>query len=117
MQAYVGITDLDWFEFLRGQPHLEEVNFWQPSNHNIFKALKPDELFLFKLHYPHNCIVGGGFFAHSSLLPINLAWEAFGPANGTRDFSEMRRRVAKYKRLPDVLNADYTIGCIILVHP
>jgi putative restriction endonuclease len=117
VKAYVGITDKDWFEFLRSQPQLDEVNFWQPSGHHVFKALNPGELFLFKLHYPDNWIVGGGFFAHSSLLPINLAWEAFGPSNGAHSLSEMRRRVAKYKSIPDTLNADNTIGCIILVQP
>ncbi|HEX2252942.1 MAG TPA: hypothetical protein VHQ65_06725 [Thermoanaerobaculia bacterium] len=31
MRIFVGVTDSEWFRFLRNRPHLEEVNFWQPS--------------------------------------------------------------------------------------
>lgn len=117
MQAYVGITDRDWFEFLRSQPHLDEVNFWRPSGTQQFKALQPGELFLFKLHSPVNYIVGGGIFAHFSFLPINLAWESFGKSNGANSLSEMRRQVAKYKHEDDFRTIDYMIGCIILEQP
>jgi putative restriction endonuclease len=117
MKAFVGITDRDWFELLRKQPSLDEVNFWQPSGSRQFRALKPGELFLFKLHKPWNCIVGGGLFAHSSLLPISLAWEAFGIANGAVDFTQMRARVEHYRRKGHERFTDYTVGCILLEQP
>jgi putative restriction endonuclease len=117
MKAYVGITDREWFEFLKNQPHLDEVNFWRPSGTQQFKALQPGELFLFKLHSPVDYIVGGGIFAHFSLLPINLAWESFGISNGAVGLSEMRRQVAKYKHEDSFHVIDYTIGCIILEQP
>jgi len=117
MQAYVGITDRDWFELLRYLPQLDEVNFWQPSGNREFKAISPGELFLFKLHSPNDYVVGGGFYAHSSLLPISLAWESFGISNGARDLSEMRTRVAKYRRQNELRAADYTIGCILVEQP
>jgi len=117
MQAYVGITDRDWFDLLRSLPQLDEVNFWQPSGNRQFKAINPGELFLFKLHSPHNYIVGGGLYAHSSLLPISLAWETFGVSNGARNLSEMRTRVAKYRRQDEYRTADYMIGCILLEQP
>jgi putative restriction endonuclease len=117
MQAYVGITDQDWFNFLRTIPHLEEVNFWQPSGIHEFKALKPGELFLFKLHHPNNYIVGGGLYAHSSLLPISIAWETFEESNGARNLLEMRVRVAKYRRQIENRKDDYTIGCILIEEP
>ena len=117
MRAFVGITDWDWFELLRRQPALEEVNFWQPSGSRQFRALKPGELFLFKLHSPRNYIVGGGLFAHSSLLPISLAWEAFGIANGAVDFMQMRARVERYRRQGHDQSTDYTVGCILLEQP
>jgi putative restriction endonuclease len=117
MQAYVGITDNGWFEFLRSQPYLDEINFWQPSGKQRFRALQPGELFLFKLHAPRNYIVGGGIFAHSSLLPISLAWESFGISNGARSLSEMLSQVAKYKHDDDYSTANYMIGCIILEQP
>ena len=72
----VAVTDDDWFEMLRQQPNLSEVNFWAPSAAN-FRALQPGEMFLFKLHAPRNVIVGGGIFAYANALPCSLAWEAF----------------------------------------
>jgi hypothetical protein len=69
MKLYIGVTDNDWFRFLRSLSGVEEVNFWQPGGKATFKALKPGGLFLFKLHYPENFIAGGGFFVHSTLLP------------------------------------------------
>lgn len=117
MKAFVGVTDWDWFDLLQRQPGLDEVNFWQPSGSRLFRALQPGELFLFKLHSPRNYIAGGGIFAHSSLLPISLAWETFGIANGAEDFSQMRTRVEHYRRQGLNRFADYTIGCILLEQP
>lgn len=117
MQAYIGVTDREWFEILRSIPNLDEANFWQPGGNHEFKAIQPGELFLFKLHHPYNFIVGGGFFAHSSLLPISLAWESFGISNGARSLSEMRTRVAKYRQQVESKSEDYTIGCILLEQP
>ena len=77
MKLVVAVTDGDWFEHLRRRPDLPEVNFWARSGPE-FKALRPDELFLFKLHARRNFIAGGGLFAHANVLPRSLAWEAFG---------------------------------------
>jgi len=117
MKIYVGVTDNDWFRFLRDRPGLDEVNFWQPGGSHLFRALQPGEPFLFKLHAPENFIVGGGFFTHSSLLPTSLAWEAFGEKNGAASLDEVRRRVEKYRRTRSDPHQDYTIGCIILQDP
>ena len=118
MRAYVGITDWDWYQLLRNQQELDEANFWQPSGSRSFRILKPGELFLFKLHSPRDFIVGGGLFAHFSLLPISLAWEAFGIANGAFDLMQMRLRVERYRRGKDKeRDIDYTIGCILLERP
>lgn len=113
-KAFVGVTDHDWYEFLSSRPELTEVNFWQPGGRTLFKALSPGELFLFKLHSPNNYIVGGGFFAASSLLPLSLAWETFGPMNGVASLAEMRRRVAKFRSVATKPNEDFTIGNIVL---
>ena len=117
MKLYVGVTDNDWYRFLSQLPNVDEVNFWQPGGIYKFQALDPGELFLFKLHSPENYIVGGGFFTHSSLLPINLAWEAFGEKNGTATLDEMRYRAAKYRRNKDPYQRDFNVGCIILQNP
>jgi putative restriction endonuclease len=31
MKIYIGVTDSDWYRFLRSRPELDEVNFWQPG--------------------------------------------------------------------------------------
>lgn len=117
MKCYVGVTDYKWFSYLSNLPHLDEANFWQPGGRQQFRALEPGELFLFKLHSPNNYIVGGGIFAHSSLLPISLAWESFGNANGASTFAEMRDQVAGYRNEPGDRTADFRIGCILLEQP
>jgi putative restriction endonuclease len=115
--AFVGITDWDWFDYLRVQPAIDEVNFWQPSGGGGFAALQVGEPFLFKLHSPRSKIVGGGFFAHYSRLPVSLAWEAFGTKNGAPSLDEMRRRVERYRRISVSSYQDYEIGCILLEQP
>src|SRR5262245_16218826 len=117
VRAYVAVTDFDWFDLLTSQSQSDEVNFWQPGGNRVFRALSAGELFLFKLHSPRNVIVGGGVFAHSSLLPISLAWEAFGVANGATTLGEMRRRLERYRKQRADQHADYTIGCILLQQP
>ncbi|NVM23617.1 MAG: HNH endonuclease [Desulfobacterales bacterium] len=117
MKAFVGVTDNDWFRFLSELPEIDEVNFWQPSATQRFQALNAGEPFLFKLHSPHNYIVGGGFFAHSALLPISLAWEVFGEKNGAGSFLEMRGLIEKRRPSESLSTGDYHIGCILLGQP
>jgi putative restriction endonuclease len=117
MRAYVGVTDNDWFQFLKERHYLDEVNFWQPSGNRLFGSLRVGEPFLFKLHSPLNFIVGGGFFAHASILPVSLAWESFGEKNGVSSFGEMRRRIEHYRRIHASSNEDYPVGCILLQSP
>ncbi|MFZ1992217.1 MAG: HNH endonuclease [Alphaproteobacteria bacterium] len=112
----VAVTDDDWFEMLRSQSSLSEVNFWAPSAAN-FRALQPGELFLFKLHSPRNVIVGGGIFAYANTLPCSLAWNAFGEGNGARSAHEMRTRIAKYRRSDPGDRSDFAVGCRILTQP
>jgi putative restriction endonuclease len=53
---------------------LAEVNFWQPGGSHLFRALKPGELFLFKLRTPYNFIVGGGCLLIQAFY-LSLAWD------------------------------------------
>lgn len=117
MKLYVGITDYDWFKLHASKPSVDEVNFWRPSSQLGFKVLQWGEPFLFKLHSPRNFIVGGGFFTKFLQLPVNLAWEAFGEANGARSLDEVRLRIAKYRKQPIGLTQDPVIGCILLEEP
>jgi len=116
VRAWVGVTDRDWFEFLRAQPALDEVNFWQPSARRPFGAIQPGELFLFKLRYPWHAIVGGGMLAWSGTFPYPYVWELFEERNGAASLGEMRARIARLRRGPlDPGAAD--VGCIVLVQP
>lgn len=115
VSIFVGVTDNNWFDFLSARP-VDEVNFWAPSGRTNFRALQPGELFLFKLHSPQNFIVGGGIFSHASLLPLSIAWDAFGEKNGVTSATEMRRRIGRY-RTGDDPRMDPTIGCRILTNP
>jgi len=112
----IAVTDGDWFDLLRQQPNLAEVNFWAPSAAN-FRALQPGEMFLFKLHAPRNVIVGGGIFAYANGLPCSLAWESFREANGARSLQEMRTRIARYRKAVPNDRSDFEIGCRILTQP
>ncbi len=115
MKIYVGVTDKDWYEQLKSQKP-EEVNFWKPGSSN-FKVLQPNDMFLFKLHYPANYIVGGGFFVRFSLLPSFLAWQAFGTKNGTTSYEELQKRINKYRSRNGINGENTPIGCIILTEP
>ena len=77
-QFYVGITDTSWYSLLREDYNNGElgkqVNFWTPGTRE-FKAIKPGELFLFKVHNKKSTgekgeIVGGGYFAYYEQLSI-----------------------------------------------
>jgi putative restriction endonuclease len=117
MRLYVAVTDKDWFALHASKPGVEEVNFWRPSPDATFKALEPGEPLLFKLHSPDNFITGGGFFTRFLQLPVNLVWDTFGEANGVRSQSEMRDRIAYYRRSPIAATENPTIGCIMLAEP
>jgi putative restriction endonuclease len=121
VNAWVAVTDGDWFRFLarlaRKQP-LEEVNFWQPNPWGgAFKVLGRGEPLLFKLKRPHYAIAGGGFFAHYTEMPMSLAWSAFGSLNGAGTQDEVWTRIARLRRVEAPWWEDFTIGCILLAEP
>jgi len=117
VRAWVAVTDKDWYRFLSRRSDLDEVNFWQPGGTRQFGTLSAGEPFLFKLHYPDNAIVGGGYFTLSSRLPASLAWDAFGEKNGASSYEEMCLRIGRYRRTTLDPRGQYTIGCIILQEP
>ncbi|MGI8748018.1 MAG: hypothetical protein ACR2J4_06685 [Deinococcus sp.] len=88
----------------------------QPSARS-FKALPVGGLFLFKLHHPWNMIVGGGFFARHLVLPVDLAWDTFGEANGAASLGEVKARIGKYTHTPAGQLGNPVIGCILLAGP
>jgi putative restriction endonuclease len=116
VRLWAANTDLDWFDYLAGQPNTDEVNFWQPSGHANFNAIGDGELFLFKLKSPRNVIGGFGVLSQSTNMPLSLAWEAFGTKNGSSTLPEMRARILQYR--PGARNeSDPLIGCRVVVQP
>jgi putative restriction endonuclease len=115
MKIFVGVTDNRWYRFLAGlQP--DELNFWRPSGGG-FRAIGAGSPFLFKLHSPQNYIAGGGFFVRHSILPLSLAWEAFGSKNGAPDFGTFYEQIQRYRGARASAQADPSIGCTILTSP
>ena len=114
MRFWVGVTDKNWYLRLRDSMP-DEVNFWQPSPSTPASFLEAGIPFLFKLHYPDNAIVGGGFFTRFSSLPARVAWEAFGLSNGVTGYADLRARIQTYAGRP--LVGDPQIGCNILCEP
>lgn len=114
MKLWVGVTDRNWFEFLRVH-RPDEVNFWQPSAKRRAAVLQPGAPFLFKLHAPYNFIVGGGSYVRYSALPARLAWDAFGRNNGVTDYAMLKQRIERYRG--ETIKGDPDIGCNILNGP
>jgi putative restriction endonuclease len=115
MQYWVSVTDNDWYEFL-AELLPDEVNFWRPTG-GRFAAIKEGSPFLFKLHSPLNYIGGGGFYVRHSVLPLSLAWEAFGSKNGAPDRAASYQRIQRYRGARVRAEADANIGCTILTSP
>ena len=113
MRGYVGVTDDDWYRFLAARPSLTEVNFWRPGGGRGFHALAVGEPFFFKTHYPHNRVVGGGFYSDFAPMRLSEAWELFGEANGAASLEQMRARIGHYRREP-ISIGDPDIGCLFI---
>lgn len=112
MNLFLGVTDPDWFRFVRDISP-PEVNFWRPGGQG-FSALDPGEPFLYKLKAPFNAIAGGGFFVRFTQLPLTLAWDVFGVKNGASDFRSFAQKIRGLRGDGD---RNPHIGCIILTAP
>ncbi len=110
---YVGVTDTQWFRFLRDEPLLDEVNFWSPGG----RAIRAERgmPFLFKLKSPANVIGGGGFVSFVERMSIRDAWEYFQRENGAASLEELRVRIETNRKTPTGVNDQ--IGCSVLSQP
>lgn len=109
----MGVTDGQWFRFLRNEPVLDEVNFWSPGGRTINAGRGVP--FLFKLKAPTNAIGGGGFVSFVERMSIRDAWEFFGRENGAPSVEELRRRIEANRRSPTTVGD--MIGCFVLSNP
>ncbi len=81
-----------------------------------FRALQSGELLVFRLKSPRNKIGGFGVFSSHSVLPLQIAWDSFGRANGVSSYETLRRTIAGY-RTETPVGPMTNIGCTILVEP
>jgi putative restriction endonuclease len=121
MLGYIAVTDRDWFEFLRLQPNLDEVNFWRPSDTRTPRQLVAGIPFMFKLRREDgDRITGFGIYARHEVLPASIAWDWFGLKNGAEDFAGMRHRIERLRGdrgSARSSHGDYPIGCLMLAAP
>jgi len=115
VKLYIGNTDNAWFDFLQSRHITDEVNFWQPSPKD-FNVIGEGERFAFRLKSPRNKIGGFGTLTNSSALPIQTAWEAFGPKNGVASLEELVAAIAKYRTNERVTPWSFIV-CRVLVDP
>ncbi|MGF6306123.1 putative restriction endonuclease [Bradyrhizobium sp. i1.8.4] len=115
INLFIANTDNSWFDFLTAEGHLAEVNFWWPGE-TSFRALQPGELLVFRLKSPRNKIGGFGVFSNHSSLPIQMAWETFGRANGVSSLESLRSAIARL-RTNVVVVPSTDIGSTVLVEP
>jgi putative restriction endonuclease len=111
---YVGVTDTKWFEFLRAEPALDEVNFWSPGSRRL--AAGRGTPFVFKLRAPMNAIGGIAFVSFVESMAIRDAWEFFGRENGVSSLQQLRERIAA-NRPSKKAELDDEIGCFVLSQP
>jgi len=112
LPAFLGITDNNWFDYLRRNQITDEVNFWIPSA-PVRKHVEPGSLWLFKLKAPLNFIAGAGVFMHYSVLPLQMAWDAFGIGNGVPTVDALRIAIMRYKH-PGADLWNINVGCAVL---
>jgi putative restriction endonuclease len=113
VRGYVGVTDQDWYEFLRSHPGQTEVNFWRPRDKSRFGAITPGEYFFFKLRASaRNLVVGGGVFVGWELVPLSAAWEFYGYGNGAASLDALRALIGALNPLSP--GDDPEIGCVLL---
>ncbi len=113
MKFYLGVTDLNWYNYL-SKINPEDINFWQPGGRSNFRILSPGEPFLFKLKV-HNVIGGVGFFFRQIFLPLSIAWETFGERNGFQTYSQFQKAIMNLRTDHDDPNPQ--IGCLVLTNP
>lgn len=116
MLGHVLNTDFDWYQFLSRQDDLDEVNFWRPGQQRM--VAERGAPVIFKLKSPQNAICGFGFFSRYERLPVWLAWDLFGRANGVATRAGLADRLSGIAgRNAIQMDADPQVGCIAVTQP
>jgi putative restriction endonuclease len=107
MKGFVAVTDADWIAHLRSTK-ATEANFWQPRPTRI--AMPEWTPWIFKVRRT-NLVAGCAFFSYWTIMPLSIAWETFGEANGVVSYGDMLRRVGGLRR---EMPTDDNVGCVVL---
>lgn len=119
VEPFVALTDKAWFDFLASQAIdgvVDEVNFWSPKSTRPMKHMRTGAPVFFRLKHPFHAIAGYAFFAHFTVLDLDLAWDTFGTKNGDADKASFLDRIGAYREVD--LTASHgerrPLGCTIL---
>ena len=120
MTGVISITDWNWFQFLRAEPDLDEVNFWRPSDRSR-PSWAPGTPIIFKLKQSHGGqIVGYGIFTTPSVQPAWVVWETLERRNGAASFAEFHGMLSAIRGSKGIASdpaGTYEIGCLMLSAP
>lgn len=105
-------TDPDWYAFLRRHPQLEEINFWRPGARTDNSVTGTP--WLLQVRGTQE-IRGMGYFSVFSVMPIGVAWDTFGIANGFVDLETFRRKISRIQGAAEAHVRE--IGCAVLSAP
>lgn len=112
----LGMTDVDWFNYLRDLQLTQNVNYWTPTPWGVSK-LQGGDIWCFMLKSPIRKIGGYGYFRRYLRLPLDEAWETYGFCNGCANKFGLQQRIAKYVRKnvgSEIEPNNHIIGCIEL---
>jgi putative restriction endonuclease len=107
VRGYVAVTDPVWLRRLRST-RSGEANFWQPRPAALRQD--PGTPWIFKVR-GSDLVAGYGFFSYYSVMPVGVAWETFGVANGVESLAEMNRRISDLRREHA---GGESVGCVVL---
>ena len=106
MKATFAVTDPNWLARLA--PAVSEANFWQPRPTRVSQPAGTP--WVFKVR-GQDRLGGFGFFSYWTEMPLAIAWETFGNANGVTSYAEMWRRVTDLRHGG---NREDRVGCVVL---
>jgi len=119
VRGFVAVTDTRWLDFLSKLDDIDEVNFWRPTPTAVRQPVGTP--WFLKARAPVSAIVGGGFFAHYTDMPLYLAWDTFREKNGMPTLQDFESAISRIRRSthdeePTAVRAT-KIGCVILTQP
>lgn len=107
----VAVTDRQWLQYFRDHPDVTEMNFWRPGT--PVTKVEPGTMWVFLLK--PNSVAGYAVVEVSSHLPLSVAWDAFGTANGFDQRESFFARISQYRH--GQTTSDSEIGCVGLMSP